>query len=75
MAAALMHHEEFTRTALMHTVVAYGKVFGQKAAVSALECLMRIVKQSMAENQKTAEDQRRSREALKIAIPHTASVH
>jgi hypothetical protein len=67
-----MEREQYAKTHLMYAPTHYERVFGQPAAIKALECLMRIVKESMAQ---TAEEQERSLKALENAQPLTGAIH
>jgi hypothetical protein len=46
---ALMDRKEFTRTALMYAVNDYEYVFGQEAALAALECLTKIWRDALGQ--------------------------
>jgi hypothetical protein len=66
-----MDRKEFTRTALMYAANDYEYVFGQEAALAALECLTKIWRDALAKNR----EQERSREALVNAQPLTRAIH
>jgi len=68
---ALVPRKEFTRTALMYALKDYEYIFGEEAALAALECLTKLLKDDMAKNQ----EQERSREALENARPSSGAIH
>jgi hypothetical protein len=50
-------------------------VFGQEAALTALECLTKLVRDSIAKNERAVDEQRRSMRALENAQPVSGAIH